>query len=421
MLVVACNFTYSQSRSYQLIQVLVTPNKADWTYGANEEISFTVSVIKNQVPGKDIVVNYTIGWEKMKPLQAGQMTLKKPAETIGKPIKVKEAGFIRCEVKYTYDGQEYRGIATAGITPQLIQPTQANPSDFMAFWNKEINALNKIPLDSKLTLLQNKSTSTVDVYHVNFQNINNSRVYGILARPKKEGKYPAILQVPGAGIRPYEGMIQQAEQGFVTLQIGIHGIPVTNEAELYQSLSSGALRNYPFFNLDNRDEYYYKRVYLGCIRAVDFLSSLPDVNKDNLVVWGGSQGGALAIVTAGLDKRIKHLVAIYPALSDLTGYLHNRAGGWPHMFNQQNSDYMVTDIKIKNSAYYDVVNFARQISVPGFYTWGYNDETCPPTSYYSAYNLINAPKDLYLVPETGHWTFLEQQTKIFDWVIQKTK
>lgn len=421
VLVSLWNFSFAQSRSNQLIQVLVTPNKADWTYANNEEISFKVSIVKHQVPIQDADVSYSIGWEKMEPLQSGNLRVNGSEVQVGKPLKGEKPGFIRCEVKYKYDGQEYRGIATAAISPDKIQPTQTLPNDFMSFWNKEIDALKNIALDPKMTLLPELSTATVDVYHVNFSNINNSRVYGILSKPKKAGKYPAVLQVPGAGIRPYAGMASVAEKGLVTLQIGIHGIPVTHEAELYNSLSAGALRSYPFFNLDDKDQYYYKRVYLGCIRAVDFLTQLEEVDKNNLTVWGGSQGGALSIITAGLDKRIKHLVALYPALSDVTGYLHNRAGGWPHMFNKQNAPFMATDAKIKNSAYYDVVNFARQVKVPGFYTWGYNDETCPPTSYYAAYNLINAPRDLYLVQETGHWTFQEQQDKILNWVLEKAK
>jgi len=138
-----------------------------------------------------------------------------------------------------------------------------------------------------------------------------------------------------------------------------------------------------------------------------------------LAVWGGSQGGALSIVTTALDNRVKYLVSLYPALCDLTGYLHGRAGGWPHMFNESNAPFMAKDDKIKVSAYYDVVNFAKSVKVPGFYTWGYNDETCPPTSFYSAYNQIKAPKELFLMQETGHWTFPEQQTKIQEWLLKQ--
>ena len=48
------------------------------------------------------------------------------------------------------------------------------------------------------------------------------------------------------------------------------------------------------------------------------------------------------------------------------------------------------------------MNFARRVTVPGLYSWGFNDETCPPTSMYAAYNVITAPKRLMLAYDTGH-------------------
>jgi cephalosporin-C deacetylase-like acetyl esterase len=158
---------------------------------------------------------------------------------------------------------------------------------------------------------------------------------------------------------------------------------------------------------------------MGCVRAIDFVFSLPEFDGTNLAVSGGSQGGALSIITAGLDKRVKYLSALCPALCDLTGYLHNRAGGWPHMFNEANKSFNVKKDKIETSKYYDAVNFARLIKVPGFYSWGYNDLTCPPTSMYSAYNVITGPKELYVVQETGHWEYPEQIEKINNWLIDK--
>ncbi|WP_262249072.1 acetylxylan esterase [Parapedobacter soli] len=409
---------YSQSRSSQLIQVVVSPDKPDWTYAVGEEVHFFVTVLRHQALMESAEVSYTIGLEKMQPMQSGKATLKIGTGTVGESLQPKEPGFLRCEARITVDGVEYRGIGTAAIAPESIQPTQTLPDDFWNFWNAAKAEAAKVPMDAKLTLLPERCTEKADVYQVNIQNFETgSRIYGILAKPKKAGKYPAVLQVPGAGIRPYAGIVDLAEQGIITLQIGIHGIPVTYETGLYNDLRASALKNYQFFNLDDRDKYYYKRVYLGCVRAVDYLFSLPEFDGSNLAVWGGSQGGALAIVTAALDNRVKSLVSLYPALCDVTGYLHGRAGGWPHMFNEYNAPFMAKDEKIKVSAYYDVVNFAKSVKVPGFYTWGYNDETCPPTSYYAAYNQINAPKELYLVQETGHWTFPEQQTKITAWLL----
>ncbi len=418
-----CNITniynsIAQSRSNQLIQVLVAPNNPSWTYNQNEEISFTVSILKNHVPLKNTEVTYKIGMEKMKPLQEGSILLKESNQLIGKSVAVKEPGFLRCEVSIEVDGVRYRGFATAGIAPLKIQPTQTYPNDFLTFWQNEIAKAKTIALDPKMTLIPEKCTEKVNVYHISFQNdAVGSRIYGMLTVPSKPGKYPAVLQVPGAGTRPYDANIGYSDNNIISLQIGIHGIPVNMPVEVYNNLGSGALKGYPFFNLENRDEYYFKRVYLGCVRALDFIFQLPDFDGEHAVVQGGSQGGALAIITAALDKRIKGLASLYPALSDLTGYMHQRAGGWPHMFLKE----PISPEKVKTSAYYDVVNFAKHVNVPGFYSWGYNDETCPPTSYYSAYNMINAPKELYLIPETGHWTFGEQFQKLNEWVINFLK
>ena len=181
---------------------------------------------------------------------------------------------------------------------------------------------------------------------------------------------------------------------------------------MYNNLSSGALRNYNSLNKNDRDSHYYKRVYLGCVRAIDFIFSLPEFNGETVGVTGGSQGGALSIVTAGLDSRIKFLAALYPALCDFSGYLNNRAGGWPHYFKNAKPQ----PNEVETLSYFDVVNFASRVKAQGWYSWGYNDVTCPPTSMHAAYNVIQAPKDLHLFLETGHWTFPEQNSDRYTWI-----
>jgi cephalosporin-C deacetylase len=272
-----------------------------------------------------------------------------------------------------------------------------------------------------MRLLPERCTGNVNVYEVNLQNINNSRFYGILCVPKKEGKYPAIMLPPGAGVRSYYGDVALAEKGIITLTVGIHGIPVTMDENVYTTLRDGALRGYPTMFLDDKNNYYYKRVYLGCIRANDFLVSLPQFDGEHLGVTGGSQGGALSIVTASMDKRVKYLAAYYPALCDITGYLNNRAGGWPHMFYNPADRIGNMKDKLETIGYYDVVNFAKSVNIEGMYTWGYNDETCPPTSMYAAYNTIMAPKQLILTLETGHFAYPETTLKMNEWLLGKLK
>lgn len=401
--------------------VRVSLDRADWTYKPGDPVKFKIHVIQDGQPMPNAQVTYSFGPEMMPPTT--EKTVAVPAEGLTIDAgTMKEPGFLRCIATTEMYGRRYRGLATAGFAPEQIKPTTTDPNDFDGFWNAGKEALSKLPIDAKITLLPERCTANVNVYHVSLQNVSGdggnapSRLYGILAEPKAPGKYPAILEVPGAGIRPYNGRIDLAERGIISLQIGIHGLPVNLPQEVYDNLGRTAAASYWTFNLDNKDRYYYRRVYLGCVRANDFLVSHPKFDGTNLGVMGGSQGGALSIVTAGLDSRVKVLAAYYPALSDVTGYLNNRAGGWPHMFRIAGAGSHRTPDKIETTKYYDVVNFARRVKAPGLYTWGFNDETCPPTSMYASYNVITAKKDLLLALETGHNTVPEQVERVNNWI-----
>ncbi|MBX2922042.1 MAG: acetylxylan esterase [Chitinophagaceae bacterium] len=420
VLVSGIHFVQAQPAE-QLIKVVVAPDHTDWTYQPGEKVKFTITVLQSGNVLKNAVVKYEIGPEKMDPTKKDSLNL--PGGTLAIDAgTMKTPGFLRCIATTVVNGKSYRGLATAAFNPLQIEPTVANPADFNNYWNQAKAELATVPVDARMTLLPERCTENVNVYHVSLQNYRiGTRLYGILCVPKKEGKYPALLQVPGAGIRPYYGDVANAEKGFITFQIGIHGIPVNMDATVYNNLMAGALSGYWNYNLDDKDRYYYKRVYLGCVRANDFITSLPQYDGVNLGVTGGSQGGALSIITAALDPRVKYLSSYYPALSDVTGYLRGRAGGWPHLFDKSNLAFNNTKEKINTASYYDVVNFARLLKVPGIYSMGFNDEVCPPTSMYASYNVITASKELFIVPETGHWTYPEQNEKLTNWLLGKLK
>lgn len=404
----------------QPVDIIVTPDHANWEYKAGEPAIFSIQVMNHNVPMKDVRIAYQIGPERMKPYTSDTIVLKDGRFTT-KGLTMKEPGFLRCVVSVTVDGKPYRNLATAGYDVDKIKPTVALPADFDSFWKSAASDLAKLPIDARMIPLPERSSALTDVYQVNFQGFEYSRIYGILCLPKQPGKYPAVLQVPGAGIRPYGPDLELADKGIVVLTIGIHGIPVTLDPAVYNNLSAGALSGYMTFNMEDRDRYYYKRVYTNCIRANDFIFSLPQFDGSTLAVMGGSQGGALSIVTAGLDSRVKFLAAQYPAIADLTGYTKGRAGGWPHMLHESKPQWATNEKVIHTLAYYDVVNFARAIKVEGHYSWGFNDETCPPTSIYAAYNVITAPKQVGLYLNTGHFQYPEQRAEIYAWVVRKLK
>jgi cephalosporin-C deacetylase-like acetyl esterase len=408
------------SQAPQAIRVIVAPDHADWTYQTNEKVKFTVTVLKNGNPLPNAKIYYEIGPEKMPNTKADSLLLVNGKIEIDDGT-LKVPGFLRCTVNALVDGFKYKNLATAGFNPNDIEPTVILPTDFDKFWDNAKKDLAKVPIDARMRLLPERCTGNVNVYEVNLGNINNSRFFGIVCIPKKEGKYPALFIPPGAGVRPYYGEVNLAEKGIITFTVGIHGIPVTMDESVYSNLREGALKGYQAYNLDNKDNFYYKRVYMGCIRSIDFLTSLPQHDGLNIGVAGGSQGGALTIVTAALDSRVKVLAARYPAMADLTGFLNGRAGGWPLFFYPPNGVVNNVKDKVETIGYYDVVNFAKQLKVEGLYTWGFNDEVVPPTSMYAAYNCITSPKRLILNLEAGHADFFETNTQMNNWLLEKLK
>lgn len=406
------------------VEVRIAPDHADWTYEIGQPVNFTIKITADQVPIDGISVTYAVGPEFM-PAKA-QAAPVPPSGLVVAGGTMKVPGFIRCIATTEINGREYRGLATAGFAPGEIQPTQVEPDDFDAFWMAGKAELAGIPVEPRITLLPDACTDKVNVYHVGLRTIGEAwtapaRVYGILCEPTAPGRYPAILRVPGAGVRPYYGDKDVAARGAITFEIGIHGIPVNQPQEVYDQLLAGALNGYWFFNLDNKDNYYFRRVYLSCLRANDFLTSRPNWDGRNLLVTGASQGGQLSIVTSALDDRVTGLAAIHPGFCDVSGELAGRAGGWPHPFQPDATTGMAlhaTPEKIATATYYDTVNFARRLRVPGFYTWGYNDEVCSPTSMFAAFNVISAPKELTLQLEVGHAYPAEQYLAVTAWISQ---
>jgi cephalosporin-C deacetylase-like acetyl esterase len=408
------------------VQVRVSPDHRNWTYQPGETVRFKVTVTADNEPIDNVSVSYKAGPEMM---PAETRTVALPAD--GLVIEggtLAQPGFLRCIVTTEVAGHTYRGAATAAFAPEKIVPTQVEPSDFDAFWKAGKDELATIPVEAHLTLLPEACTDTVNVYHVSFRTVGPNwtavpaRIYGILCEPKTPGRYPAVLKVPGAGVRPYFGDKGLAARGVITLEIGVHGIPVNLPQETYDVLAAGALNGYWFYNLDDRETFYYHRIYLSCVRANDFLTSREMWDGKNLLVMGGSQGGQLSIVTAALDPRVTGLAVTHPAFCDVSAELHGRAGGWPHPFQPDPTSgkpsAQTTPAKVSTATYYDTVNFARRLKVPGFYIWGYNDDVCPPTSTYAAFNVITAPKELGLSLELGHSYTPEQSDATNAWVVR---
>jgi cephalosporin-C deacetylase len=99
------------------------------------------------------------------------------------------------------------------------------------------------------------------------------------------------------------------------------------------------------------------------------------------------------IAAAGLDPRVSFFVAGVPAMCDHTGFLAGRISGWPKFI--ATGEQSPPPAVVEAVRYYDAVNFAAQARAPGFFTVGFIDTTCPPSSVYAAFNALRTRKDIF--------------------------
>ena len=399
------------------IVVTVEPDHQDWNYKVGETAKFTVEVRRSGTLVDNVQIDYQAGPEMYQDVKK-TVTLKDG--TLKLTGKMAQPGFYRVDVTAHVDGKDYKGACAAAFSPEQLKPSTVMPADFKTFWENAIKEARYTSLEPTKRLLPERCTKDVNVYEVSFQNVRwNSRTYAILCVPAKEGRYPALLRVPGAGVRPYGGDVWTASQGVITLEIGIHGIPVTMEQKVYDDLANGALSGYWNYGMDDRDQSYYKRVVLGCIRAIDYIEQFTPWNGKQLGVTGSSQGGFLSLATAGLDRRVTCYAPVHAALCDHTNSLQGKACGWPHYFYYNKGKGQ--EKQIEASRYYDGVNFARLITDQqrGWFSFGYCDDVVPPTTAWATYNTVTGPKEISPYQATWHFWFQEQWDEWEAWLLKE--
>ena len=401
---------------------LTVPDHADWLYQTGENAKVEVSFCKYGIP-RDGELKYSIGNDMLQPDKHGSVKLKNGRAVINMGTK-KTPGFRDMKLSVSLDGKTYEHHIKVGFSVDKIKPYTQEPQDFRSFWQKNVEELKQVPMSYTKELYKDYCTDKIDCYLVklHIDNMGHS-MYGFLFYPKnaQPGKHPVVLCPPGAGIKTIKDPMRNkyyAENGFVRFEVEIHGLDPRISSETFGEISrafndrnGGYLAN----GLENKDIYYMKHVYVGLVRCIDFLTSLPEWDGKNVAVQGGSQGGALAIIAAGLDSRVTQCVANHPALSDMAGYAaKGGTGGYPHFCRQpqilSNKDCLNT------LAYFDVVNFARYVKAPTYLTWGYNDVTCPPTTSYAVWNTLKCTKESLLTPINEHWTTTETNRGQMEWI-----
>lgn len=367
----------------------------------NDTVEFYV---QGEPPEKDISkFNYTMyidGEDKQKGLI-----------NLGESIKVtpKKSGFILFSINYKdSQGKVKYFRKSIGVDIDKITQSEAKPADFANFWRDRKAELAKVPLKAqeKQVYYKNKDYNDIVIFDVKVDCIDGVPVSGYLTMPAnaKEKSLPALVNFHGAGVRSSAMPLAEAKRNILAFDVNAHGILNGQAASYYNDLDKTVLADYRRKNADNRDKIYYKNMFLRTFRALEYIKSRPEWDGRILIVSGGSQGGAQAIVAAALDNDVTCCVAMVPALSDHHGILHNRMSSWPY-FIQRKNGIPISEAIVEAVKYFDVANFASEINsqTECFFSLGFLDTTCPPSSVCAAFNALKTTqKTLYLAQKQGH-------------------
>jgi cephalosporin-C deacetylase-like acetyl esterase len=381
------------------IRLSAQTDRADATYRRGETVTFTVRLEQEGRPVEAADVEWTLTKDGVAPTRTGRVRLQGGAAIVTGTLA--EPGFLQCRVSYQSGQTKLVALAGAGVSPLEIKPSQPVPDDFEVFWAAKKKALAAVPMKVRLQTVKSPQAGveTVDVQ----LDCVGAPVSGYFAQPAGALTHslPAILTVHGSGVKSSSlaGAAGWAKEGAIALDINAHGLPNGLDKAHYDALAAGSLKDYRVRGRQSREEIYFLGMFLRLIRAIDFLTSVHEWDGRTLVVFGSNQGGAQALAAAGLDSRVTFFVAGVPAMCDHTGALANRIAGWPKFIptGEKPPADVVTAVR-----YYDAVNFAARARAPGFFTVGFIDTTCPPTSVYAAYNALPVAKEIFNDITSGH-------------------
>jgi cephalosporin-C deacetylase len=374
--------------------MVVSADRTNGVYQVGETVRWRVLCQDNSTNAPD-TARYTLRRGELTETARGDLSFTNGMATL--ETRMDAPGHLLLEVR-TGDRGGWPGRALGGAVAAVerIGLSAARPADFDAFWEAKLKELAMVRANPQLESDDGGRTN-VSYWKITLDNVRGSHIYGQLAKPSREGKFPALLILQWAGT-PYplqkSWVTDRAAQGWLALNIEPHDMPIDALDR------SRAPANFDSVGCDNRETSYFLRMYLSCYRAAQYLSERPDWDGRTLVATGDSMGGQQTLMIAGLHPKITAALALVPAGCDMLGPLIGRRGGWPQWYDKTNG---LDHAKVHEaSRYYDVANFASHIKCSVLVGVGLIDETCPPEGVFAAFNQIESPKEMLILPDSPH-------------------
>ncbi|MFF0105553.1 acetylxylan esterase [Streptomyces hirsutus] len=275
--------------------------------------------------------------------------------------------------------REYRSASTA-------------PGDFDAFWSGTLAEAREHDLDARFEPVDT-GLSTVRVLDVTFAGFGGHPVKGWLTLPAgAEAPLPLVVQFIGYGGGrglPHEHLLW-ASTGRAHFVMDTRGQGSTWGGGGDTADPVGGAPAYPGFmtrGIDAPENYYYRRVFTDAVRAVEAARSHPLTDAARTAVLGSSQGGGITLAVGGL---VPDLAAVAPDVPFLCDFPRASTLTDRHPYREIGLHLRThrgrTGDALRTLSYFDGVHFAARGSAPALFSTGLEDQTCPPSTVFAAFN-----------------------------------
>ena len=377
-------------------QLTFAPYHASGIYEVGETVGWTVT----PGPAKPAYnFKWTVRRNNAIVLKEGKLDLSSGKDKIEVAVDQPEMIYVAVEPDGPKSDTAYTGGNTgrnnglyavgAAVAPKKIGLSTPRPADFDTFWGGKLAEQAKIPINPVLSPLE------TDVAGVELKTFVldalGSKAHGYVAKPAKDGKFPALIQLQYAGVYALNarGAAQRASEGWLFLNVDSHDKSPSDP-------SGNIPRNYQAVGNTDREKSYFLNMYLRDSRVLDYLLTRPDWDGKTIVLTGGSMGGQQSLMLSGLrPEKISAVLVCVPAGADSNGDLHGRKAGYPN-WPSDNADVM------KTALYFDTINFASHIQAPVMAGMGFIDTISPPAGVWTALNQIRGPVESLPMIESEH-------------------
>jgi cephalosporin-C deacetylase len=291
---------------------------------------------------------------------------------------------------------------------ELFRPEVAEPDDFDGFWSAQLATSAATPTTAAFEPVDGP-LRTVHVFDVTFAGHLGTPIRGWLLVPReRSGRLPTIVEYRGYGGGrglAHESLLWSAA-GYAHFIMDTRGQGSSGSTGDSADPADSGAPSFPGFmtrGILSPESYYYVRLFIDAVRAVDAVRLHEAVDGDRIVVTGASQGGGLTLAAANLASGI---VAAMPDVPFLAYFERAMAMTDEKPYGELTEYCRAHRDQIaglfRTLSYVDVVNHAKRAKIPGLFSVALADTITPPSTVFAAYNWYQGPKSIEVYPYNGH-------------------